>query len=290
MANPFLNYKFNMKYCVELKQVQIPEFIRYLNKVKHNSTQYHAHLNKEEKVLLSPWSNEFEIEFEDTKYTVTMKEEGKPIGADDPKYYRRVKIYNDDKEKLRLLIEKALTYEEEDDSRKIKVFSGTSHGYWDVVNSIYSQSLEKIFVPQKIKDDLIKSIDDFIANEGRYIEYGRNYKLSILLTGVMGSGKSSIVKSIASKYKRRVYNISFTKGLTDEKFISLVNGISDNSIMLIEDIDAFFIDRKAQDINISFSALINIIDGLLSSGNGLIVFMTANHPEQLDLLLSDQDG
>jgi SpoVK/Ycf46/Vps4 family AAA+-type ATPase len=44
-------------------------------------------------------------------------------------------------------------------------------------------------------------------------------------------------------------------------------------------------DREAKDINISFSAILNMFDGLFSPGNGSILFMTANNPERLDTAL-----
>lgn len=120
----------------------------------------------------------------------------------------------------------------------------------------------------------------------RYIRFGRSYKQSFLLTGVAGSGKSSLVKSIALKYKRPLYVLSFSKNLTDEGLIDLMKEIGDNSILLIEDLDAFFQERSAQcDINVSFSALLNVLDGSLVKGNGILIFVTANHPERLDSAL-----
>lgn len=45
-------------------------------------------------------------------------------------------------------------------------------------------------------------------------------------------------------------------------------------------------DRTSQDINISFSCLINILDGFISkSGSGIITILTANNPDRLDTAL-----
>jgi SpoVK/Ycf46/Vps4 family AAA+-type ATPase len=38
-------------------------------------------------------------------------------------------------------------------------------------------------------------------------------------------------------------------------------------------------------INVSFSAILNTFDGLFSPSNGLIIFITANNPENLDKAL-----
>jgi chaperone BCS1 len=116
----------------------------------------------------------------------------------------------------------------------------------------------------------------------RYIRFGRAYKTAFLLTGIPGSGKSSLVKSIARKLRRPIYMLNFSKSMNDETFINLMSQLKDDSILLIEDIDAFFVDRQPVNINISFSALINFMDGVLGKGNGVITFLTANNPDRLD--------
>ena len=56
------------------------------------------------------------------------------------------------------------------------------------------------------------------------------------------------------------------------------------SIILLEDIDAAFVHREAGDhggSNVTFSGLLNTLDGVASSEERLI-FMTTNHLERLD--------
>jgi chaperone BCS1 len=84
------------------------------------------------------------------------------------------------------------------------------------------------------------------------------------------------------EYKRPIYILNFTKQMTDESFIDLMSELKEDAVLLIEDIDAFFVDRAAVDINISFSAFINFLDGTLGRGNGVIIFITANNPDRLD--------
>lgn len=79
--------------------------------------------------------------------------------------------------------------------------------------------------------------------------------------------------------------MNFNKNMTDDYMIQLVSDVKDNSIILYEDIDCFFAERNSKDVNVTFSSLINILDGTLSKGCGIINIITSNHPEKLDSAL-----
>lgn len=230
---------------------------------------------------LLPGTGEFHYEHDDETFVIKHTEEGVPVG-DPPRYYRRLTIQHPNRALLQAFVATALTYKPAVPAHTIKVHSSTGKGYWDYRDTMCAQDLKHIFIPQQVKDTIIKHIDIFNNSKQRYVDFGKQHKLGFLLTGVPGSGKTSLVKAIALKYSRPVYILNFTKSMTDERLIELINDIKDESILLIEDIDACFFERKAQDINVSFSALINVLDGVLAKGDGLIVFMTANNPDRLD--------
>jgi len=226
----------------------------------------------------------FEVKYKEQTFTVSYYEEG------DAKkfieilvYYRRLIVsHADNLELLQEFVTTALTHLDPLEDNKIKIRSSIGKGYWGFPTTGYSQTIDNIYLPSADKNAILSTIDTFIKNEARYIKFGRSYKTSFLLTGVPGSGKSSFVKAIAHKYNRMIFILNFTKNLTDDAMIELFSEITDNSILLLEDIDSYFVDRKAQDINVSFSVLINCLDGVLSKGNGLIAFITANNPNNLD--------
>lgn len=78
--------------------------------------------------------------------------------------------------------------------------------------------------------------------------------------------------------------ICFDQKLNDANFISAIHNIDDNSILLLEDIDALFVNREKSENNISsitFSGILNVLDGIGRKDN-LLIFMTTNHIEKLD--------
>lgn len=263
-------------YSVTLNPAQTYEFQKYFS--EKITDEYINYEYCDGKLILGLGEYSYE------EFTIAYSEEGSPSG-DPPSYFRRMTIiHQTDKSKLEQLLKTVFTKIE--DEQTIKVYNCSRHGFWTTRPNVSAQNIDYIFIPKETKESIINSIDAFIKNKERYTKFGRIHKLGFLLSGVPGSGKTSLVKAIALKYKRPVYTISFGRTLTEEKLFDLINDMNENSILLLEDIDSIFVERKPEDTTcISFSALINILDGVLSNGNGTITFMTANNPKQLDKAL-----
>ena len=78
--------------------------------------------------------------------------------------------------------------------------------------------------------------------------------------------------------------------MDDDGLNRALNESPGSSIILLEDIDALFVERHSVDRNsgghhrggrVSFSGLLNALDGVRSQ-EGRISFMTTNHREKLD--------
>ena len=145
-------------------------------------------------------------------------------------------------------------------------------------------SMQNIFIKAEMKDSILKKIDSFKSLQARAEKFGKPCKFNMLLHGVPGSGKTSLAKAIANHYKKRLYILSFSKEMTDTDLSKLLSEIMDNSILVLEDIDSFFVQRESK-CNISFSCLLNVLDGVTNVDKNLITILTANYPETLDSAL-----
>ena len=118
----------------------------------------------------------------------------------------------------------------------------------------------------------------------------------VLQYGAPGSGKTSLIQSIAGELNLDVYIISFSRfGLDDNSLQELISDIPEHCIALMEDIDAAFHHTLNRDdelegpesVNlrrssrISLSGLLNALDGV-GAQEGRLLFATTNKYEALD--------
>lgn len=165
-------------------------------------------------------------------------------------------------------------YIKKSDKTFIKVFSPTSKGYWDLLCKQPKRAINTVFI--KKRQDVIDDLDDFMQSEKDYLTFGHPFKRNYLFYGPPGNGKTSFINAIASKYNFQVYMISFSNAITDEVFKKLVSTIPRNGMLVMEDIDALFDDKK----NISMSTVLNILDGIARK-NRIICIMTTNNYNKL---------
>jgi len=77
------------------------------------------------------------------------------------------------------------------------------------------------------------------------------------------------------------------RGLTDDLLNHLLLNVPARTIVLLEDADAAFSNRRQQDAdgysgaNVTYSGLLNALDGV-ASAEERIIFMTTNHIDRLD--------
>ena len=178
---------------------------------------------------------------------------------------------------------------EQDDS-KLHVFVMSKYGEWMRYNKIPSRTLDTVYFDEKLKLKLRTDITDFLKKEKEYDEFGIPYKKNYLLTGIPGSGKTSIIKAMCREIGYSLCIFSINHDVDNNTALAAFRDIPPKSILLFEDIDCLFEKRTSSTENKSqftFSHLLNLLDGVFSR-KGLIAFITTNHPENLDHALLRQ--
>jgi len=112
------------------------------------------------------------------------------------------------------------------------------------------KSFRSLFFPEK--DALLELVDDFMAKRGKFAIDGYPNKLGLLLDGPPGTGKTSLIKALATYTNRHVVSINLAKVKTNQELMDLffdlvfpVKGAEfpltlgfENLIFVMEDIDA----------------------------------------------------
>lgn len=151
--------------------------------------------------------------------------------------------------------------------------------------------LSSVILDDGISDKIHKDCLEFISNPSWYTDRGIPYRRGYLLYGPPGCGKSSYITALAGElgFSICVLNLS-ERGLSDDRLNHLLSVAPQQSIVLLEDIDAAFVSREDTQLQkaayeglnrVTFSGLLNCLDGVAST-EARIVFMTTNYLERLD--------
>jgi len=147
-----------------------------------------------------------------------------------------------------------------------------------------NRKLDSVVLKSGQKEAIVADLKRFFASFERYEDLGIPWRRGYLLYGPPGTGKTSLVTALASELSLNVCVLSLASpNVTDEKIGNLLATVPQRSIILIEDVDAFFQQRAKADaqVKVSYSGFINALDGV-AAHEGSVVFLTTNHPERID--------
>ena len=160
---------------------------------------------------------------------------------------------------------------------------------WLLMNRRVKRAIDTVYLKKNMLKDILTDVETFLdpKTAGLYHSLGRPYKRNYMLEGRAGTGKTTLIYSLASTLDMSVAILNFNSQVDDNVFIKAMQRLPDNSILVLEDIDCLFEERKRNDDQrsmITFSGLLNILDGLMHK-DGLLTFMTTNYKNRLDSAL-----
>lgn len=186
------------------------------------------------------------------------------------------------------------------------IFRNTSDGRWNESKSKFLRSADTVILKDGQMKSLLDDIDKFIKDEEWYGKRTISWTRRFLFYGPTGTGKSSTIKAIASRFKRNIHFLLLSMVKSDEDLLKLLEKIDyKTTILVIEDIDcavdaSVTQSREIQSIEegdkkkeepekekntLTMAGLLNAIDGQMIDTYGQILIMTTNHPEKLDSAL-----
>ncbi|XP_055348721.1 mitochondrial chaperone BCS1-like [Paramacrobiotus metropolitanus] len=192
-------------------------------------------------------------------------------------------------------------------------------GYWSPTSDSGKRKrpLDSIHLADGISEAIIADIQEFFDTAEWYADYGVPYRRGYLFHGPPGTGKTSFISAVAGHFDLDICAVNLSDSMmTDEMLRRLMYDAPENSVILLEDVDAAFGDRGEWETeaseeakerkptkkgkgkkktnssavkhkvnhNLTLSGLLNAVDGV-GSAEGRIIFMTTNYVERLDAAL-----
>lgn len=188
----------------------------------------------------------------------------------------------------------SFTPKQESNTIPVKYWNGHE---WTKLTYIEKRNLDSVIIRQDIKDDLVRWVKRFVENKVWFTDRALPYKLTIMFKGKPGTGKTSLVKAIASHFDRTIHLMDLSE-MSNKTFLIAVHSIEPGGLLLLEDIDAAgksVINRDDKqsgggmgemfESRLTLATILNTLDGVIPL-NDLLIFTTTNHPEKLDPALT----
>ncbi|EIM82485.1 P-loop containing nucleoside triphosphate hydrolase protein [Stereum hirsutum FP-91666 SS1] len=191
----------------------------------------------------------------------------------------------------------------------IDIFEAGSEWFdrWRLACTRPKRPLASVIFDVGFKEVILEDAKDFMQSKKWYTDRGIPFRRGYLLHGPPGTGKTSIVHSIAGELMLDIYIISLGKNGTDDRTLNAcIASLPEQCIALIEDIDAAFTSRGLDDneagaqngdpddsgtygttdrnktgSRVTLSGLLNALDGI-GAQEGRLLFATTNRYEVLD--------
>ena len=277
----------------------VTSFITSFDSIKHfNVNSYKIESNLDENNIISkkynlqlkaPYGN-YVLDYKKSKITINNNFIDKIIGTyDSAQFYEYLYIGCDDMNVINEFIEDARLYcdntTKNDLVDYVNIYQYNSNlKRWNILSKFKKRNKNSVYLDGDNFNNIKNDIEKFIKSEDIYQKFGVPYKRNYLFYGLPGTGKTSVIFTLASIFNFSISILNFSPSIDDSMFMSIINNLPENSILVLEDIDSLFTDRNTSFNNksmVSFSGVLNTLDGI-GRKNKLITFLTTNFKDRLD--------
>lgn len=160
---------------------------------------------------------------------------------------------------------------------------------WCLCYRTKKRTFDTIYLNKNVKEMLISDIKKFNDDKvkQRYKELSLTHTRTYLFHGPPGTGKTSVIRAIATEFNLSLAILNFNKDMDDDSLQNALKRLPKNTILIIEDVDCLFSNRKqSEDVkhSVTFSGFLNSLDGVIQNEDTM-VFITTNHIQLLDQAL-----
>ena len=211
----------------------------------------------------------------------------------DPKTVRKklcMYVLGNDTSVLKSLISDAVERVAQDAIGVVRIYQISDEWphYWICVHCKRPRSINSVVLDSSIPSSIVQDARDFLSSKRWYDDMGIPYRRGYLLHGPPGCGKTSFCQALAGVLGLDIVLFSLTStNLDDSNLATHIRSAPKQSIILLEDVDAVFSHkddgtrRMVVKSRVTFSALLNAIDGIAAQ-EGRLMIMTTNHIDRLD--------
>ncbi|KZT66536.1 P-loop containing nucleoside triphosphate hydrolase protein [Daedalea quercina L-15889] len=251
-------------------------------------------------------------------YTTVAREE-KAENRWSKKESLELRILARDRSILQSLLDEAREAYKAAEKKHISIYAADISGDWRFMTCRPKRPLSSDILDPGIKELLLNDARDFLDSRKWYTDRGIPFRRGYLLYGAPGSGKTSMIQSIAGELRLNVYIVTLSRiGMDDSSLNELISNMPQRCIALLEDIDAAFTTGIKRDLpldvtvkrsargkedddsddesnkkarhddknvdtgsRVTLSGLLNALDGI-GAQEGRILFATTNNYKALD--------
>ena len=114
--------------------------------------------------------------------------------------------------------------------------------FWVKAQIKKPRDIKSVILDRNLSQEIIDDISAFKDSPEWYLKKGIPYRRGYLLYGPPGTGKTSFAQAVAGHLEMAICYLNLSgNDITDNGLSNLLNETPENSIILLEDIDALFI-------------------------------------------------